>query len=62
MISMQEYLNHERNYDGYCTACGEWTTGGVEPDAEGYKCEGCGKRCVVGAETAFITDAIEIEE
>jgi len=64
MISMQEYLDHERNYDGYCTACGEWTTGGVEPDAEGRECENpeCGKTTVVGAERAFITDAIDIEE
>ena len=64
MISLQEYLTHERNYDGYCTACGEWTTGGVEPDAEGYACENpeCAQPdTVIGAETAFITDAVEIE-
>jgi hypothetical protein len=63
MISMRQYLAHERAYDGYCTTCGDWTTGGVEPDAEGRTCESanCGEQTVVGAERAFITDAIEIE-
>lgn len=34
---------------GFCVACGEEAYG-VEPDAERYECESCGKRAVYGAE------------
>tara|TARA_R100001594_G_scaffold100341_2_gene134976 strand:+ start:1205 stop:1393 length:189 start_codon:yes stop_codon:yes gene_type:complete len=33
---------------GVCTKCGDEAYG-VEPDAEGYKCESCGERAVMGA-------------
>jgi predicted RNA-binding Zn-ribbon protein involved in translation (DUF1610 family) len=38
---------------GICTACGEEATG-VEPDAEHYECEGCGKNEVFGAEQLLL--------
>jgi len=38
---------------GFCTACGA-EAAGVEPDAEGYKCESCGAHAVCGAEDLFI--------
>jgi hypothetical protein len=42
--------------DGFCVACGEEATG-VEPDAERYPCEACGKRAVYGAEQLLIHGA-----
>ena len=41
------------NMTGFCVACGEEAYG-VEPDAEGYTCESCGKRQVFGAEELLI--------
>jgi hypothetical protein len=38
---------------GICTACGEETSG-VEPDAEHYECEACGKNEVFGAEQLLL--------
>lgn len=38
---------------GICLACGE-VAYCVEPDAQGYPCERCNKRKVVGAELALI--------
>ncbi len=60
-ITEAEYLNHTNNYDGYCTACGEFTCGGVEPDAEGYPCPFCDEPAVCGTEDALLTRAIDIE-
>jgi len=34
---------------GFCIECGEEVEG-VEPDAEKYECEHCGKEAVYGAE------------
>jgi hypothetical protein len=44
-------------YIGFCTACGYDQTG-VEPDAEGYTCESCGKPEVSGAEQLLIGIAV----
>lgn len=33
---------------GYCISCGE-SHHGIEPDAEKYECESCGKETVFGA-------------
>lgn len=38
---------------GICLACGDEVTGGVEPDARGYRCEACGERAVWGAPEAL---------
>ena len=45
-----DFREHMNSYDGFCLACGEWTEGGTEPDAEGYECVACGASRVVGAE------------
>ena len=34
---------------GFCNACGNEVTYGVEPDARDYECEACGERAVHGA-------------
>ena len=38
---------------GFCLACGDEASG-VEPDAEGYECESCGKPKVYGAEQILL--------
>jgi len=52
--SEDEFLSHCESFDGICAKCGEWTDGGVEPDAEGYKCEACGAMAVMGAEHGIL--------
>ena len=39
---------------GFCIGCGESTEGGVEPDAERYRCESCGRHLVYGAEQLML--------
>lgn len=38
---------------GFCTACGA-DAHGVEPDADGIECEGCGAMAVQGAENLLL--------
>ena len=54
-ISIEQIMNaiEEDGSVGICTACGEETTG-VEPDAEHYECESCGKHEVFGAEQLML--------
>ncbi len=42
-------LAMEMGDDGFCLACGE-IAGGVEPDAQKYKCPNCGELKVYGGE------------
>lgn len=39
---------------GFCIACGEQSDNGVEPDAENYECDSCGRPEVYGAEQILI--------
>jgi hypothetical protein len=61
-ISQATWSHHRGNYDGLCIACGEWSTGGVEPDAEGYECLNpeCGERRVMGAEVVLFEETVEL--
>ena len=59
-ISEDEYLLHREEYDGVCTACGEITYGGVEPDAHDYQCEACGESTLMGIEEALMEGILEI--
>lgn len=61
LIEEDEYHQHCDNSDGYCTACNTWTTGGVEPDAEGYLCEACGENAVMGAEDAVMMGMVLVD-
>lgn len=61
-ITTDEYLEHSQDNDGYCTSCGEFSCGGVEPDAEGYECPNCGEMTLMGTEQAFLTGDITVEE
>lgn len=48
--------NFELSNPGFCVGCGA-DADGVEPDAERYECEECGKRSVYGAEQVLIMGA-----
>jgi len=61
-ITEEEFHVHNAACDGLCLACGEFTSGGVEPDASGYPCEGCDEPQVMGTEEALIAGHIEIGE
>lgn len=60
-VSIEEYREHAEAFDGICLACGEWSEGGVEPDAGGYLCDYCGANAVCGAEDAMMMDSIKVE-
>jgi hypothetical protein len=55
-----EFFEHTESNDGLCIACGTWTEGGVEPDADGYECPACDEGAVMGAEQAALTKNLEI--
>jgi hypothetical protein len=61
-ITAEEYQDHCENYDGVCLACGEFSCGGVEPDAENYGCDCCGKNKVYGTEQALLIGMLTISE
>jgi hypothetical protein len=46
---------------GWCPDCNAFSTGCVEPDAEGYPCEACEGREVVGAEQALLLGWINVD-
>ena len=60
--SVEEYAEHEESYDGCCSGCGEWTFGGVEPDAVNYECENCGEFLVQGIMNLLMDGVLSIEE
>jgi hypothetical protein len=53
-----ELALHMDENDGLCLACGEWTSGGCEPDARNYQCEACDARAVYGAEECLLMMAL----
>jgi Zn finger protein HypA/HybF involved in hydrogenase expression len=56
-VSMDEIEEAIEEYRGWCTVCQDFTSDGVEPDAEKYECEECGQRTVYGAENAVLMGA-----
>ena len=57
-IMIDNFEEHQDNYDGVCLKCGEITEGGVEPDAEGYECSSCGASAVMGMELALVSGLV----
>jgi Zn finger protein HypA/HybF involved in hydrogenase expression len=63
---MKTRVNHDvyrdacRQYQGWCTACQDFTRDMTEPDATEYDCPECRGLTVVGAEQAFIEGIIEV--
>lgn len=60
-LTMSEVLDLQENYGGVCLACEHFNVGNVEPDAEGYECEHCGQKKVMGIEEALIRDLVKID-
>jgi hypothetical protein len=60
-MSETEFRELSDGYSGLCLYCGEVTDSGVEPDAELYECEGCGRDGVFGVEQCLIMGRIEFE-
>lgn len=59
------FKKHCDEYDGYCSECDEVTVfGGVEPDADGRKCENdrCEQNTVMGVEQAMLKGLIDVQE
>lgn len=52
MAAIEESMFGTSNI-GFCIHCGA-KTHGVEPDAEKYRCEECGKQAVYGAEQILL--------
>jgi hypothetical protein len=46
---------------GWCSACDDFTGSGIEPDAEGYTCPGCGEDTLCGVEQAMILGLIDVD-
>lgn len=46
---------------GVCLRCGEEAYG-VEPDANGYRCESCGEPSVYGLEEAVIMGVVDVDD
>lgn len=61
-ITSGEFHQHRWNHDGVCFACGQWTSGGCEPDARRYRCEFCDAPEVYGCEEALLLARLEIVE
>jgi hypothetical protein len=62
-ISEGQYRNATNANDGWCTGCKEIIEGGgVEPDAEGYRCDQCDGMTVFGVEQALLMGLIDIGE
>lgn len=60
--TVAEFQEHSDSYDGFCIACGEWSCGGVEPDACGYTCEFCGEDRVYGASEILFMNLLDITD
>ena len=60
-ITEEEYRELSEDSGGYCRYCRQ-PAYGVEPDAQGYTCEGCGQPAVYGIEELLIRGEIEFKE
>lgn len=61
-LSSDAFEEHMDSSDGFCTACGEWTGGGCEPDARKYECEMCGEHAVYGAEEMMVMGMVVLTD
>lgn len=48
-------------YEGFCRACGKFTTSECEPDTRGRECDRCGEHEVYGAEELVVMGQIEVD-
>ena len=59
-VSYGAFMAAMNDYLGWCSECRDFTTGDVEPDAENYECEMCGKTTVTGAEQSLLCGFFEV--
>jgi len=59
-ITMVQFEQAVMDHVGWCPVCGEFTSDYVEPDAENYECDLCGKNTVMGATYAAISGEFSI--
>ena len=52
-VTIEQYEAMQEDNGGMCLACGAEAYG-VEPDAENYECETCGKHKVMGCDNLLI--------
>jgi hypothetical protein len=52
-FTIEELLEAEENYEGFCLACGERREC-CEPDARNYECDACGAFQVFGAQELIL--------
>jgi len=57
----EAYLHGTEHSYGICSACGEVTAGGCEPDMVDGECEYCGAYAVIGFENALCCGIIDLE-
>lgn len=60
-MSEQDFIESSDAFEGRCLECGAEEFG-IEPDAEGYKCEECGAMAVCGLEHILIIGKIELHD
>ena len=56
-----EVRQADRDSQGWCLTCEEFTRDCTEPDAEDYDCPKCGENQVVGAQQAVLLGAVDIK-
>ncbi len=61
-LTQERYQELTDDNAGYCKHCDAIRNENVEPDADGYDCDECGKPEVMGVENALIYEHIEITE
>ena len=59
-LTVREYEQHAKDFNGICLKCKSWKFGGVEGDAENYECEDCGENKVMGMLNLLVSENIEI--
>jgi len=57
-ISIEYIQDMVEDNVGYCSTCEDFTTDGVEPDAQEYTCDVCEQDTVYGAEQALLIGLI----
>jgi hypothetical protein len=61
-IRMNRYQAECYDSAGYCPACDDITTYGIEPDARGCECDACGGHKVMGLEEAALMGKVIVND
>ena len=61
-LTQWEFDAAQRDHQGFCAQCKEFTRDSTEPDAEGYKCPQCNQYVVMGAELALLAGELWVTD